>query len=92
MIRTAYNCGPGGADGRAEAKIYHKMEQIENAIKERASIDSNGGIEYIYRSASINVSMNIYDALIKVVDDFYFTDENKKMKKRLEKLATDIYI
>ena len=92
LIRNAYNCERGGANGKAEAEVYRKMERVENAINTRISIDSNGDLEYNYRSASIHLSMNIHEALMKVADDFYFTDENNKFKEHLEKLASDIYV
>ena len=92
LIRKAYNCTKGSADGRAEGSIYQKIEKVENAIKARIAVDSNGEIEQIYRSASINVSMNVYDALKKVADSFHFTSENEKLKKRLEEMLNEIYM
>ena len=92
LIRKAYNCRRGGAGGKAEASIYRKMERVEKARKTRISINSDKELEYNYRSASLQVSMNINEALIKVINDFHFTDKNRKIKDTLEKLTDNLYM
>ena len=90
LIRKAYNCGRGGAGGKAEATIYRKMERAENALKMRMSATTNSDLEYDYRSAAMGVSMNVNDALRKVISGSFFSEKNKKSKKRLEELASII--
>ncbi len=90
LIRKAYNCGRGGAGGKAEATIYRKMERAENALKTRMSTTANGDLEYDYRSAAIEVSMNVNDALREVISDSFLAEKNKNTKKRLEELANKI--
>lgn len=92
LIRKAYNCSRGGADGKAEASIYRKMERIEKARKMRILVSSNNELEFNYRSASLQVSMNINDALNRVLNNFHFTDKNKGIKNILENLTDDVYM
>jgi len=87
LIRKAFNCGRGGANGMAEADIYRKMERVENAINMRMSTSSNGDLEYNYRSAAINISVNVSEALRKVSQEFHFESKNQNLKQRLQKLA-----
>ncbi len=90
LIRKAYNCGRGCAGGKAEATIYRKMERAENALKMRMSTTTNGDLEYDCRSAAIGVSMNVDDAIRKVINGSFFPKKNKKPKKRLEELADKV--
>jgi len=90
LIRKAFNCDRGGANGMAEADIYRKMERVENAIKMRMSASSNGDLEYNYRSAAINISVNVSEALRKVSKDFHFESKNQNLKQRLQKLADNV--
>ncbi len=92
LIRKAYNCRRGEAGGKAKASIYRKMERVDKARKISLSIGSNKELEYNYRSASLQVSMNINEALIKVLNDFQFTGKNKKIKDTLEKLTDNLYM
>lgn len=87
LIRKSYNCGRGGAGGKAEATIYRKMERAENALKIGMSATTNGNLEYDYRSAAIGVSMNVNHALRKVISGSFFPEKNNKAKKRLQELA-----
>ncbi len=92
LIRKAYNCGRGGANGKAEASIYRRMERVTKARKMRISVSTNNELEYSYRSASLQVSMNINDALIRVLNNFHFTDKNIGIKNTLENLTDDVYM
>jgi hypothetical protein len=87
LVRMAYNCGRGGAGGKAEADIYRKLERTQNAVEKKLPTRSIDDLEYEYRSAAATVSGNVAQALQKVEKGFYFTEENKHYKKRLDELA-----
>ena len=89
LIRKAYNCRRGGAGGKADAGIYRKMEK---ARKMRMSIRSDKELEYSCRSATLQVSMNINEALVKVLNDYQFSDNHKKVKITLEDLVDNLYM
>ena len=89
LIRKAYNCRRGGAGGKAEAGIYRKMEK---ARKMRTSIRSDKELEYNCRSATLQVSMNINEALVKVLKDYQFSGNHQKVKITLEDLVDNLYM
>ncbi len=90
LIRKAYNCGRGGADGKAEADDYRKLERAERMIEIRNSTKSLDDLKYDYRKSAVKISMNISEALRKVENTFYFTDENKQYKQLLSKLSNEV--
>jgi hypothetical protein len=90
LVRMAYNCGRGGAGGKAEADIYRKLERAKMALDKKLPTRTMDDWEYDYRSAAANVSMNVGQALQKVEKNLYFTEENKHSRKRLEELAGQI--
>lgn len=87
LVRMAYNCGRGGAGGKAEADIYRKLERAHNAVEKKLPTRSMDDWEYEYRSAAATVSGNVAQALRKVENEFYFTEDNQHNKKKLDELA-----
>lgn len=90
LMRKAYNCGRGGANGKAEADLYRKLERAESMLKTRNSTKSQDDLEYDYRKAAVEISMNVSEALKKVENEFYFTKANDKHKQRLGELSSNI--
>lgn len=90
LIRKAYGCGRGGANGKAEADHYRRMEMAERAIEIRNSTLSLEDLKYEFRVKASKVSNSINEAIRHVVNSYYFTGETEQYRQQLEKLEADI--